>query len=81
VKLVKMFAVITVVATLLCISPLSVIADDYKNQILALEMKYDQLEAQQKQIQTQIDKAKPKRINSWPPKISWIIRSTAFASR
>jgi len=61
VKLVKMFAVITVVATLLCISPLSVIADDYKNQILALEMKYDQLEAQQKQIQTQIDKAKTEK--------------------
>ena len=60
-KLVKMFAVITVVATLLCISPLSVIADDYKNQILALEMKYDQLEAQQKQIQTQIDKAKTEK--------------------
>jgi len=61
VKLVKMFAVIMVVATLLCISPLSVIADDYKNQILALEMKYDQLEAQQKQIQTQIDKAKTEK--------------------
>ena len=60
-KLVKMFAVIMVVATLLCISPLSVIADDYKNQILALEMKYDQLEAQQKQIQTQIDKAKTEK--------------------
>ena len=60
-KLVRTLAVITVIATLLCISPFSASASDYKNQILELEMRYDQLEAQQKQIQTQIDKAKSEK--------------------
>ena len=60
-KLVRTFAIVMVIATLLCISPLSAAASDYKNQILALEQKYDQLEAQQKEIQTQIDKAKTEK--------------------
>ena len=60
-KLVRTLAVITVIASLLCISPFSASASDYKNQILELEMKYDQLEAQQKAIQTQIDKAKTEK--------------------
>ena len=76
-KFVRIFAVVTVMAALLCMSPFSVAASDYKNQILALEQKYDQLEAQQKQIQTQIDKAKTEKNKQLAAKVGQLMKSQA----
>jgi len=61
VKLIKTVIVAALIAAMLCISPVSITAADYQQQIDALEQKYDQLEKQQKEIQSQIDKAKSEK--------------------
>jgi len=57
----RMIAAVMLLSVLLCTAPVSAFADNYKNELLALEMQYDELEKQRKEIDTQINKAKSEK--------------------
>jgi len=57
----RIIAAVMLLSVLLCTAPVSAFADNYKNELLALEMQYDELEKQRKEIDTQINKAKSEK--------------------
>ena len=57
----RIIAAVMLLSVLLCTAPVSAFADNYKNELFALEMQYDELEKQRKEIDTQINKAKSEK--------------------